>query len=145
LSAIRAEVSNLVKVEIESVPGRVRRLLRPRPGPEIAPGQVLDSLDVAEVETLIGFVDACRHFAGELAINEMTVRAVTELQHHLDNSREALLQGLRQAGERDRAYRQSQLDAAVRFCGRIFGKDYAAVLAKAGEQAAAAERKVAQA
>ena len=144
LSVVRAEVSNLVKAEIESMPGRVRLLLRPRPPAEIVAGQILDPQDVAEVETLVGFVDACRHFASELAINEMTLRAVTEVQHYLDGGRAALLEGLRNAGDRDRAYRQSQLDAAVRLCGRIFGADYAAVLSRAGE-AAASERKAARA
>jgi hypothetical protein len=106
---------------------------------------MLDPQDVAEAETLVGFVDACRHFAGELAINEMTLRAVTEVQHYLDSGRAALLEGLRNAGDRDRAYRQSQLDAAVRLCARIFGADYAAVLSKAGEAAAGAARKAVRA
>jgi len=145
LAAIRAEISGLVKGEIEAMPGRVRRLLRPRPAAEIAPGQTLDPLDVAEVETLIGFVDACRHFAGELAISEMTLRAVSEVQQYLDAGRQAMLDGLRNAGERDRAYRQSQIEAAVRFCARIFGRDYAAVLSRAAEVAAGGEFKTAPA
>jgi hypothetical protein len=98
---------------------------------------VLDPRDVTETQTLLGFVDACRHFAGELAINEMTLRAYNEVQNYLDNGRQSLLDGLRVAGERDRPYRQSQVDAAVRFCAAIFGRDYAAVLAKAAEVAAA--------
>jgi hypothetical protein len=141
LSALRTEVSNLVKAEVESMPGRVRRLLRPRPADDIAPGSELDANEVAETEAQIAFVDACRHFASELAVNEMTLRACTELQQYLDNGRQALLDGLRNAGDRDRAYRQSQLDAAVRFCRTIFGPDYAAVLVKAGEVAASPERK----
>ena len=145
LSAMRAEISDLVKTEIEPVPGRVRRLLRPRPVADIAPGQVLDRQEVAEVETLLGFVDACRHFASELAINEMTLRAATEVQQYLDSSREGLLDGLRHAGVTDRPYRQSQVDAAVRFCAKIFGRDYAAVLAKAAEVASHAERKAVRA
>jgi hypothetical protein len=145
LAAIRAEISHLVKSEIESMPGRVRRLLRLRPANEIVPEQTLDQQDVNEVETLIGFVDACRHFASELAINEMTMRAVTELQQYLDNGKNAMLDGLRSAGDRDRAYRQSQIEAAVRFCAKIFGRDYAAVLSKAAEVAAGGERKTARA
>jgi hypothetical protein len=97
------------------------------------------------VETLIGFVDACRHFAGELAINEMTLRAVTEVQQYLDSGRSALLEGLRNAGDRDRAYRQSQIEAAVRFCAKTFGREYAAVLSKAAEVAGSTERKAARA
>jgi len=145
LSAIRTEVSDLVKNEIDSVPGRMRRLLRLRPATEIAPGQVLDRQEVAEVETLAGLVDACRHFASELAINEITLRAVTEMQQYRDSIREGLLDGLRHAGPSDRPYRQSQIDAAVRFSARIFGRDYATVLAHAAEVAAGAERKAARA
>jgi hypothetical protein len=43
------------------------------------------------------------YFAGELAINEMTQRALTELRQYLDNGTRALFEGLRQAGEADRA------------------------------------------
>ena len=42
LTAIRTEVSNVLRAEIESTPGRVRRLLRPRPAKEIVPGSQLD-------------------------------------------------------------------------------------------------------
>ena len=38
LAAIRTETSSVLKTEIESASGRVRRLLRPRPAAEIAPG-----------------------------------------------------------------------------------------------------------
>jgi hypothetical protein len=145
LAAIRAEISNLLKAEIESMPGRVRRLLRPRPLKEVPPGSVLDYGDVAEAEALIGFVDACRKYASELAINEMTQRAYYELQHYLEINTPALLDGLRSAGEADRPFRQSQVDAAVRFCAKVFGPEYASSLAKAGEVAANSERKAAKA
>ncbi len=143
LAAMRAEISNLLKSEIESMPGRVRRLLRPRPAKEIAAGSVLDEGDVAETEALIGFVDACRKFAGELALNEVTQRSYSELQHYLDSGTPALIEGLRNAGDGDRKFRQSQVDAAVRFCAKVFGEDYAAQLAKAAEVAAHSERKAA--
>ena len=143
LAAMRAEISNLLKSEIESMPGRVRRLLRPRPAKEIAADSVLDEGDVTETEALIGFVDACRKFAGELALNEMTQRSYSELQQYLDTGTPALIEGLRNAGEGDRKFRQSQVDAAVRFCAKVFGEDYAAQLAKAAEVAAYSERKTA--
>ena len=44
---------------------------------------------------------------------------------------EPLLDALRVANPRERKYRQSQVDAAVRFSARLFGEDYAALLAKA--------------
>src|SRR5262249_26857076 len=80
LAAIRTDVSDALKAEIESAPGRVRRLLRPRPASEIARHSMLDASEVADTEALIELVGACR----KLAISEMTLRAYSEVQHHLD-------------------------------------------------------------
>jgi uncharacterized MnhB-related membrane protein len=104
---------------------------------------VLDAAEVAETEALIGFVAQCRNYANELAINEMTMRAFSEVQNYLESHVEPLLAGLRAASNADRAYRQSQFDAAVRFCGKVFGADYAETLAKAADVAVASERKAA--
>jgi hypothetical protein len=136
LAALRAQISELLQSQIESMPGRVRRLLRPRPSAEIRANSTLDADDVAETETLVGLVGACRQFAAELALNEMTQRSYSELQHYLDASTPALLDALRHAGPADRSFRQSQADAAVRFCRQIFGTDYAAMLARTAELAA---------
>jgi len=105
---------------------------------------VLDLGDIAEVEGLIEFVGACRNFAGELAISEMTQRTFSELQQYLDVTSQALLDGLRHAGDGDRTFRQSQVDASVRFCAKAFGKEYASSLSKASGVAAASERKAAK-
>jgi hypothetical protein len=145
LAAQRSQISDLLRAEIESIPSRVRRLLRPRPSREIRPNSVLDPNEVAEVEALVEFVGICRYFAGELAINEMTQRALTELRQYLDDGTRALLEGLRHAGEGDRSFRQSQVDAAVRFCAKVFGREYAALLGKAAEVAGATESKAARA
>ena len=100
---------------------------------------VLDSGEVAEVEALVEFVGICRYFAGELAINEVTQRVQGELRQYLDNGTRALLESLRYAGEAERSLRQSQVDAAVRFCAKVFGREYASLLGKAAEVAAAPE------
>jgi hypothetical protein len=143
LAAQRAQTADLLRSEIESMPGRVRRLLRARPSAEIRANSSLDPDDVAETEALVGFVGNCRYFAGELALNEVTQRTFSAVQQYLDSATRALLDGLRHAGEADRNFRQSQVDAAVRFCALVFGKDYAALLAKAAEVATAADRKAA--
>ncbi len=145
LAAQRTQISDLLRAEIESTPSRVQRLLRPRPSREIRPNSVLDPNEVAEVEALVEFVGICRYFAGELAINEMTQRTLTELRQYLDNGTRALLESLRHAGEADRSFRQSQVDAAVRFCAQVFGREYAALLGKAAEVAGAAESRAARA
>jgi hypothetical protein len=141
LAAIRSEVSSALKMQIESTPGRVRRLLRPRPAGKAAAR--LDPGEVAETEALIELLGACRHYASELAVSEVTLRASTELQQYLDTGTRALVEGLRGADRADRPFRQSQVDAAVRFCAKAFGPEYAAVLGKAAEVAANSERKAA--
>ena len=133
LTALRADVSKVLTAEIELMPGRVRRLIRPRPAREIVSGSRLDPDDVAETEALIGFVAACRNYASELAINEVTQRTFNELQQFLDTGTGALLDSLRGASGGERAFRQSQVDAAVRFCAKVFGQEYASLLAKAAE------------
>ena len=145
LAAVRVEVSKMLKTEIESAPGRVRRLLRPRPAKEIAPGSLLDAMDVSEVETLVEFVGACRNYASELAINEVTIRSYSELQHYLETGTKVLLDALRHAGDADRPFRQSQMDAAVRFCRTVFGADYAGTLGQGRRNCGAIGRSRAQA
>jgi hypothetical protein len=88
-------------------------------------------------------VNACRHYANELAINETAARTHSELTLYLEMGTRVLLDSLRHAGDADRPFRQSQVDAAIRFCGTEFGAEYAGLLAKASEVAAhsaAAER-----
>jgi hypothetical protein len=145
LAASRAQIAELLRAEIEQTPGRVRRLLQPRPSSEIRANSVLDPDDVAETEALLEFVGNCRFFAGELALNEMTQRTFTAIQQYLDSATRALLDGLRHAGKADRSFRQSQVDASVRFCAKMFGQDYAGLLAKAGDVAGAADRRSRQA
>jgi len=123
----------------------VRRLLRPRQANETRPGAVLDEGEVAETEALIEFVGVCRNYASELAINEVTLRVHSELQNYFETSTSPLLDSLRAADDAHRALRQSQVDAAVRFSGKVFGASYASLLAKAAEVAAqGADRKAAK-
>lgn len=143
VASIRSDISSVLRAEIESVPGRVRRLVRPRLLKDIARGSVLNADEVAETEAMIEFVGACRNFASELATSEVTLRTFQEIQQYLDSSTRALLDALRGADEHDLPFRKSQMDAAIRFCGKAFGQDYAALLAKAAGVAHGGERKVA--
>jgi hypothetical protein len=143
LAAIRGQLAVALRPEIESAPGRLRRMLRVRSTKDIVPGSVLDPGDITDTEALIGFVGQCRSYAAELAINEMTMRAYSEVQNYLETHVDPLLAGLRGAGPSDRSYRQSQFDAAVRFCAKVFGPEYADTLTKAAGVAAASDRKAA--
>jgi hypothetical protein len=144
LAAVRAKISGALTAEIELIPGRVRRLIRPRQARDIAPGSILDPEDVAETEALIGLVIACRNYAGELAVNEAAQRVFSELEQCLDTGTRALLDAMRHSRDGERTFRQSQTDAAVRFCAKMFGKKYASLLAKAADVAGNGERRFAR-
>ena len=111
----------------------------------IAAHSTIDAGEVAEAEALVGFVMACRNYISELAINEITQRTFTELQQCLDAGTKAQLDALRNAGDNERPFRQAQVDAAVRFCAKVFGQEYASLLTKAADVASHGERKAARA
>jgi hypothetical protein len=143
LSVLRIDVSNALKAEIESIPGRVRRLLRQRTEKDINAGAKFDAIEIDETVALIEFLMICRTYAGELAINEVTLRAYSDLQHYVESATENLVESLRIGDNRVRAFRQIQTDIAIRFCEALFGHDYAALMTKAAEVAANGERKAA--
>jgi hypothetical protein len=145
LAALRADISNALQSEIDSVPGRVRRLLRQRADKDISASTRLDPSEVEETAALIDFVAVCRSFASELAINEVTLRTFSDLQHYVERSTEALVQSLRGPESRARAFRQQQVKAAIRFCDVLFGPDYASLMNRAAENALSGDRKPAKA
>ncbi|MBM7481461.1 hypothetical protein ACVWWI_005231 [Bradyrhizobium sp. USDA 3686] len=141
LTSIRADISNALQSEIDSVPGRLRRILRQRAEKDIPPGARIDSTEVEETVALIDFVATCRNYASELAINEVTLRTYSDLQQYVERSTEQLVQSLRGADHKVRTYRQQQVQAAIRFCQVLFGDDYASLMSRAAENAATGERK----
>jgi hypothetical protein len=141
LHSIRAEISNSLQSEIDSVSGRVRRILRQRADKDIVAGARIDSADVDEVVALIDFVAVCRTYASELAINEVTLRTYSDLQQYVEQATEALVQSLRGGDARARAYRRMQVEAAIKFCEVLFGHDYASLMSRAAENALTGERK----
>ena len=145
LTAIRAEISNSLQSEIDSVPGRVRRILRQRADKDIAAAPKIDAAEVEEIAALIDFVAVCRTYASELAINEVTLRTYSDLQQYVEQSTESLVQSLRGGDAKARAYRQMQAKAAIRFCEILFGHDYASLMSRAAENAVTGERKATKA
>lgn len=141
LASIRTDISNALQSEIDSVPGRVRRLLRQRADKDIPAGAKVDMSEVEETAALIDFVAVCRTYASELAINEVTLRTYSDLQQYVEHSTEALVQSLRSGDVKVRAYRQMQVSAAIRFCDVLFGHDYASLMSRAAENALTGERK----
>ena len=65
----------------------------------------------------------CRNYASELAINEVTQRTFNDLQQFLDSGTRTLLDALRGASPNERPFRQSQVEAAVRLCAKVFARN----------------------
>ena len=141
LTSVRADTSNALQSEIDSVPGRVRRILRQRADKDISASAQIDMSEVEDAAALIDFVAVCRTYASELAINEVTLRTFSDLQHYVEQSTEGLVQSLRGGDARVRAFRQQQVKAAIRFCEVLFGHDYASLMNRAAENAMTGERK----
>ena len=133
IATIRADMSNGLKSDIDGVPGRVRRLLRQGPDKDVTASSRVDQTEVEETAAMIDFVATCRNFAGELAINEVTLRSFNELQQYVENATEALVESLRTQDLKVRTYRQAQMQAAIRFCDVLFGPDYATLMRKAAD------------
>jgi hypothetical protein len=143
LAAARAAVAELLEGEIGNLPGQVRRLLHPRTSRET--GTALDEGDVAEIEAKLVLAATCRNYASELAISEATRRVQSDLQNYFDSGTQVLLDRLRTSPPAELTFRQSQVDAAIRFCAILFGAEYASLLAKAADHAAKGEQKAANA
>jgi hypothetical protein len=141
LMSIRADISNALQSEIDSVPGRVRRILRQRADKDISVGTKVDATEVDEAAALIDFVAVCRNYASELAINEVTLRTYSDLQQYVEKSTEALVQSLRGGDSKARAYRHLQAKAAIRFCEILFGRDYASLMSRVAESAMTGEQR----
>jgi hypothetical protein len=144
IAQLRADTAALLRSRIDGLPGQVRRLLRPHPKAEIGPGSVVDTHAVADIEAALEVLRACRMYAAEVAVNEITLRVTSELETCLDTSTQALLDSVRHSSPEERPFRLSQLDAAVRFSSKIFGRRYAELLAKAAEVATQSERRTAE-
>jgi hypothetical protein len=134
-AAIRSGLTDALKAAIEQAPGRVRRILRPRAGNDVAPGSALEANEVSEAEMQLDLIMACREHADDLGVGDASMRGYSDVQNYLEGGAKILLDSLGQASEADRPFRQSQMQAAVRFCRIIFGPDYAGLLAKAAEMA----------
>ena len=71
----------------------------------------------------------------------MTLRTYSDLQQYVEKSTESLVQSLRGSDSKTRAFRQMQVQAAIRFCEVLFGQDYASLMSRAAENALTGERK----
>ena len=96
---------------------------------------IANPAEVSDAEMQLDLIMACREHADDLGVGDASTRGYSEVQNYLEGGAKILLDSLGHASEADRPFRQSQMQAAVRFCRVIFGADYAGLLAKAAEMA----------
>lgn len=135
IAAIRAEVSRTLRTEFESIPMRVRRLLRQRVTADINQSTQLDTADIAQTTALIEFLAAGRHLASELAVNEITTRVWAELEQYVGATSDLLIAALRGCAPVTLDFRRQQVDAAIAFSHRLFGSDHAARMRRSAARA----------
>ncbi|ALK10105.1 hypothetical protein [Blastochloris viridis] len=136
LAAIRKDIAALLSTEIAACSTDIRRLLKMRTRKEAASEPAVSAADVATAEEAIDLLLLCRTYAGEIALNEATQRATSELNALLDTGTATLIDGLRVASDVEKPFRRSQLDAAIQLSGRVFGPGYAQTLTRAVDLAA---------
>jgi hypothetical protein len=130
LVAIRSELSERLKREIELLPDRVMHLLAPPTGKMTAAGAAPHQRQIVETEMLIELARVCAAYAAQLHIQEAIWNTVSELQREVREARKALLAELRTAGTVGRDLRRSRIAAAVRISAKVFDDAYAAQFAE---------------
>ncbi|MFN8828606.1 MAG: hypothetical protein ACK50Q_11085 [Labrys sp. (in: a-proteobacteria)] len=141
LGVWRGRMGELLRTQIETLPGRVRWLLKPVAQAKAQKGDVADAQEIASIEVALDILMLARNHAAELALNEVTMRVFGDLQAMLDSGINPLIESLRSTSGDDRIRRLTQLEAAVRIAGKVFGSNYAGLLQKAIDVAAGGDRK----
>jgi hypothetical protein len=142
VAIMRSRMAQLLRPEIETLPGRVRRVLASRPPRKAGRPESLDETELASIELGLDILVVAKSHAAELALNEVTLRVFSDLQSFLDASVNPLIDGMRGMAGEERVFRLQQLDAAVKVCHRVLGADFATLLSKAVEVAAGDRRPV---
>jgi len=145
MGAARSRMAQVLRPELEELPGRVRRILRAPWYRELDGGGAFDAGEFAAIEAGLDLLVIAKDHAAELALNEATLRVISRLAAFLEASLRPLLDGLRGSVGDDRAFRLQQLEAAVRIARRVLGAEYATLLQKAVDVAAAEVRPLARA
>lgn len=139
MAALRAEISQTLRVQIDALPARVRRLLRQRSANDITPATRLDATEIEETVAMMEILETSRSYAEELAVNEVSSRARAELAQYVGPTTDAAIDALKTSDARTLAFRRQQAEAAIAFSRVLFGADHAARVQRSADKALAGE------
>jgi hypothetical protein len=137
LAALRREMAESVRSDLQDLAPRVRRLVRPR-GQE----RSLEEHEVARLAADLDLLLIARSYAEEIALNALSSRVFLEVRDLLDTGTPQLMERLRAADEKTKPALRARLATVVDVSAKIFGSEYAALMSKAidvaGQEARAA-------
>ncbi len=126
LAALRAEMAECVRSDLQDLSPRVRRLVRPR--------EKERGFEDHEVTRLVADIDLlliARSYAEEIALNALSGRVYGEVKDLLDTGIPQLMERYRAAGEKQKPDLHERLKSIARVSAKIFGEEYAQTLTKA--------------
>lgn len=133
IARLRKDMAELLRPQLEVLPGRVRALLRAKGGEGRNGTLPFDERELVAIEARLSILMTAKAHASELALYEVSHRVLHELQAFLDSGITVLLDGVRGLSGPAREYRLHQLDAAVKVTYRLEGAVAASLLSKSIE------------
>jgi hypothetical protein len=126
LAALRGEMAESVRSDLQDLAPRVRRLVRPR-----AQERSLEEHEIARLEADLDLLLIARSYAEEIALNALSGRVFTEVRDLLDTGTPQLMERFRAADEKTKPVLRERLATVVKVSAKIFGSEYAALMSKA--------------
>lgn len=134
LAAHRRRAAEILSAEVQTIPGAVRRAMRPRrrDGERIQP---VPEDDVLEAEYAVRLMVGLKPYRAELAVNELLGTVTSQIEKFIESANEAIIHEQRNTTGDGLDVARRDLDIAVRINTIVFGENYAALLKRSGEVA----------
>lgn len=129
----RKRASEILSAEVQTIPGAVRRAMRPRrrDGEPAAASQD----DIQDAEHAVRLMVALKPYRGELAVNALLGSVVGQVETFVEAANAAILHDIRKSSGSALAAARRDLDVAVRINTVVFGETYASLLKRSGDAA----------
>jgi hypothetical protein len=126
LAALKREMAEGVRTDLQDLSPRVRRLVRPRDKE-----RSLEDYEVARLVADLDLLLIARSYAEEIALNALSGRIFSEVRELLDTGTPPLIERLRVVDEKSKPALRARLASIVTISAKIFGSEYAALMSKA--------------
>ncbi|WP_436640047.1 hypothetical protein [Microbaculum sp. FT89] len=129
----RKRASEILSAEVQTIPGSVRRAMRPRRR-DGERGAASDD-DVQDAEHAVRLMVALKPYRGELAVNELLGTVVGQVETFIEAANAAILHDIRKSSGAALEAARRDLEVAVRINAVVLGETYASLLKRSGDAA----------